>query len=326
MSATSFAPTVDLMRAQAAGAPRDIAQAIGNASRRTGVDFAYLVAQARQESSFRPAVEAATSSATGLYQFIDQTWLGTVKAHGAKHGLGAYAGLIRTDASGRHSIADPADRQAVLDLRKDPEIASLMAAEHARENGLALEQALNRPANATDLYMAHFLGVEGAKDFLQARDADPGRAAADLFPRAARANRGVFYDAGGQPRSLEQVYDRFAAKFDDLVGPDGGGQAIAGRFGQIDAAQAGPVALDRGGYAMAGRDGMEGNSILTRARLGGSGVAPLVPSLRPESFLALAALQEVAVDMGAAPARADSRGADSRGIDSRGAGSAFRAA
>ena len=197
----------------------------------------------------------------------------------------------------------------VLDLRKDPEIASLMAAEHARENGMALEQALNRPANATDLYMAHFLGVEGAKDFLQARDADPGRAAAELFPRAARANRGVFYDAGGQPRSLEQVYDRFAAKFDDLVGPDGGGQAIAGRFGQIDAAQAGPVALAGGGYAMTGRDGVEGNSILTRARIGGGGVAPLVPSLRPESFLALAALQEVAVDMGGAPARADRSGA-----------------
>lgn len=302
MSALSFVPTVDLMRAEAAGASRDVATAIGQASRRTGVDFAYLLAQARQESSFQPGVEAATSSATGLYQFIDQTWLGTVKSHGGKHGMGAYADLIQTDAKGRHSVADPADRQAILNMRKDPQVAALMAAEHARENGIALQEALGRPATATDLYMAHFLGVEGAKDFLAAREANPDQAAADLMPRAAGSNRGVFYDAGGTPRSVGEVYDRFAAKFQDLIEPGAAGPVVAARF----AAPAGGMAMAgraSGGYAMSGALA-DGQSILTRPRLGNGGTAALGPTIRPESFLAIAALQEVAAELGGAPARA----------------------
>ncbi len=302
MSALSFVPTVDLMRAEAAGASRDVATAIGQASRRTGVDFAYLLAQARQESSFQPAVKAATSSATGLYQFIDQTWLGTVKAHGDKHGLGPYADLIQTDARGRHSVADTADRQAILDMRKDPQIASLMAAEHARENGLALEAALGRPATATDLYMAHFLGVEGAKDFLSAREGNPGQSAADLMPRAALANRGVFYDAAGNPRSVGEVYDRFAAKFEDLTGPGAEGALMADRH----PAPAGGLAMGNrpaGSYAM-GAPLADGQSILTRPRLGTGATAALGPTIRPESFLAIAALQEVAAGLGGAPDRA----------------------
>jgi len=62
-----------------AGASQEVIGAIKHASQKTGVDFDYLVNQARTESSFRPDVKASTSSATGLYQFLDQTWLGTVK-------------------------------------------------------------------------------------------------------------------------------------------------------------------------------------------------------------------------------------------------------
>lgn len=316
MSVLSAGSAPDLALARAAGAPQDVAAAIGNASRRTGVDFAYLVAQAKQESSFRADVKASTSSATGLYQFIEQTWLGTVKEHGAKHGLGDYAAMIRTDARGRHHIADPAARSAVLALRKDPQIAALMAAEHARENGLVLQQALGRQVTATDLYMAHFLGVEGAREFLLALDADGGQQAAALFPKAAQANRGVFYTASGQPRSLAEVYEFFARKFDDADGPmltaaDRAGAHIAaettgwrprsGRaagFGEaaVLAASGGPYPLDLDRPS-------SGNTILTRPRLD-PGTAPLVPSMRAEAFLAVAALQEVAAGLGAAPERA----------------------
>src|SRR5437868_1566523 len=70
------------------GSGRDrVTAAIQLASARTGVQFDYLLNQARIESSLNPEARARTSSATGLFQFIEQTWLGMVKQHGAAHGL-----------------------------------------------------------------------------------------------------------------------------------------------------------------------------------------------------------------------------------------------
>src|SRR6185503_19622508 len=83
-----------------------VSSAIQLASARTGVDFSYLFNQARIESGLNPNARARTSSATGLFQFIDQTWLGTVKQHGAEHGLGWAAQAIRRGADGRYYVAD----------------------------------------------------------------------------------------------------------------------------------------------------------------------------------------------------------------------------
>ena len=127
--------------------------AIAAASRKTGIDFNYLLGQAQVESGMRADARAGTSSATGLYQFIEQSWLGVVKQHGAEHGLGWAADSIKQTGSGRYVVSDPAARSAILALRKDPETAALMAAEHAADNKAALETSLGRPATGTDLYM-----------------------------------------------------------------------------------------------------------------------------------------------------------------------------
>lgn len=198
----------------AAGADR-VRTAIAEASRRTGVDFDYLYNQAKVESGLRPDAKARTSSATGLYQFIDQSWLGALKRHGAEHGLAWAANAIRTDARGRLTIADPGLRTAIMNLRNEPEASALMAAETARENGAAIAAATGRTANATDLYMGHFLGPRGAAKFLGAMAADPGQRADRVMPAAAAANRAVFYASNGTPRSLSDVYERFAAKMGD---------------------------------------------------------------------------------------------------------------
>lgn len=193
-----------------------IQSAIAAASRKTGIDFDYLLGQAKVESGLRTNARAATSSASGLYQFIEQSWLGVVKKHGAEHGLGWAAESIQ-GSGGRYTVTGGA-RQAVLALRNDPAAASLMAAEHAADNKAELEETLGRPATGTDLYMAHFLGLGGAKSFLSAMAANPGRQAASLFPAAAAANRNVFYAPGGGPRSLSEVYQRFAGKLGDGAG------------------------------------------------------------------------------------------------------------
>ena len=208
--------------------------AIALASQKTGVDFSYLMGQAQLESGMRSDARAGTSSASGLYQFIDQSWLRVMKQHGAEHGMAWASDAISSTGSGRMTVSDPATRRAIMALRNDPQAASLMAAEHASDNKDALENSLGRDATGTDLYMAHFLGLGGAKSFLKNMANNPDRPAASLFPAAARANRSVFYTSGGQARSLAQVYDRLATKLDKGAGVAAGsmGGTPSGLFDQ----------------------------------------------------------------------------------------------
>lgn len=203
------------------GAAGRVQSAIARAAAKTGIDFDYLMGQAKVESGFNAGARARTSSASGLYQFIEQSWLAVVKEHGAEHGLGWAANGIQRSSSGRLTVTDPGMRRAILDLRNDPEAASLMAAEHASDNKDALEAGLGREATGTDLYMAHFLGLGGARQFLKAMQANPDRAAAGMFPGAAAANRNVFFEKDGSARSLSEVYQRFSAKLGDGAGPAG---------------------------------------------------------------------------------------------------------
>ncbi len=200
--------------------------AIARASAATGVDFDYLLAQARLESGLDPDARAPTSSAAGLYQFIDGTWLDTVDRHGASHGLG-WADAAITRAGGR-AVVDPALRDEVMALRRDPDAAALMAAELARDNAAALRGVLGREPDATELYLAHFLGAGGAGEFLSALAADPGQNAAALFPRAAAANRSIFHD-GARARSVGEVMAVMRGKVAGAMnGAPGGGAAPAG--------------------------------------------------------------------------------------------------
>lgn len=226
-----------------------VQSAIAFASTRTGVDFDYLLGQAQVESGLNARAAAPTSSARGLYQFIEQSWLAVVKKHGSEHGMGWASDAIGRGANGRWTV-DPAMRGQVLGLRNDPTAASLMAAEHASDNKSALEASLGRTATGTDLYMAHFLGLGGARSFLGAMQANPERAGAALFPAAARANRNVFYAADGSQRSLGEIYNRFAAKLDR--GAAAGGATTPAS----DGLKANPIAAL---YAVAGSEVVAGS-------------------------------------------------------------------
>lgn len=216
------------------GANQDMVRnAIGRAAQRTGVDFSYLFNQAKSESGLNPNAQAQTSSASGLFQFIDQSWLGVVKQHGAKHGMAWAANAIGRTSGGRWTVNDPQMRQAVFALRNQAEPAALMAAESASENAAGLSQALGRQATQTDLYFAHFLGLAGATRYLKAHQASPDATAATLFPREASVNRSLFYSRSGEPRSLDQLYALMGRKIS-------GGQSDGG--GTIAPADADPFA------------------------------------------------------------------------------------
>jgi hypothetical protein len=181
---------------------------IQQASRDSGISFSYLMAQAGKESAFKSEVSSHSSSAAGLFQFTRGTWLSLVKTHGADHGLGDLADKIHRSAHGEYVVDDPATRQQILDLRRNPEISAQMAGAYAKDNKTRLEKTLGRPVDSTDLYMAHFLGPGGAAKVLKARDEDPAQPAAALLPQAAHKNPTVFYDNQHSARSVSAVYDR----------------------------------------------------------------------------------------------------------------------
>jgi len=187
--------------------------AIQRASQATGIDFSYLLGQAKLESSFNPDAKAGTSSAAGLYQFTKGTWLDTLDRHGSAHGLGWADAAIK---GGR--VRDPVLRQQVLALRYDPDASALMAAELASDNRDFLRGVLGREPDAPELYMAHFLGADGAGRFLTELAANPAQSAAALLPEAAGANKAVFYDASGAPRSLGGVMELVRGKMARAMG------------------------------------------------------------------------------------------------------------
>lgn len=191
---------VDPLRVRVAGA-------IKQAASSSGTSFQYLLTTAKMESDFNPTAGASTSSARGLFQFIDQTWLATVKEAGAQFGYGNYADMITKSSDGSYSVADSSARQAIMKLRDDPTIASDMAAALTQSNSFQLTGLLGRRPSDSELYMAHFMGVGGAAKLIANAEDNGQASAARLFPNAAAANRSIFYDRStGSARSVSEVY------------------------------------------------------------------------------------------------------------------------
>lgn len=217
--------------------------AIAQAARATGTNFGFLVAQAKLESGMNPQARARTSSASGLYQFIDSTWLRTLDRHGAAHGLSHLSDVIE-QRGGRAYVRDPAVRQQIMALRHDPEIASVMAGALAQDNRAVLVPVLGREPDAAELYLAHFLGAGGAAGFLRALASNPHAPAAALLPEAAGANRAIFY-AGGEPRSLSQVMEVIRRKMGRAMEDEGGAgptPAASSSYGSSPAGWSGRLA------------------------------------------------------------------------------------
>ena len=188
--------------------------AIRNAARATGADFQYLLATAQVESGLDPRASVSGSSAKGLFQFIDQTWLTTLKEAGPALGYGRYADAISRSASGAYTVPDPAMRREVLALRDDPAANAAMAGAFTQQNAARLTQTIGRRPSEGELYVAHFLGASGAGQLINLASQSPSTAAARVFPGAARANPSIFYDRRGNARSVTDVYGLLVNRYD----------------------------------------------------------------------------------------------------------------
>jgi hypothetical protein len=195
-----------LAEATNVAAHSDVLAALKQASAATGSDFGYLLSTAMRESNLHSGAKSGTSSASGLFQFVEQTWFGLVKQYGAKHGLGSFAGAITQSGDGHFEADNANDRHAILALRNDPRIAALMAGEYANATRTSLETALGRNVSNGELYAAHFLGPDAACRLIRMSAAQPQSCAATAFPQAAASNRSVFYHADGSAKSVQEVY------------------------------------------------------------------------------------------------------------------------
>ncbi len=207
-------------------APLSISNAIKKASQATGTDFSYLLKTAARESAFKQGAKAKTSSAAGLFQFIESTWLKTVKDVGDKFGLDKYTPHIFTTRSGRHYVPNDKLRQEILQLRHNPEVSAMMAGAFTQQNSEFIASQIGRSPSQGELYIAHFLGPSGASELISLAESKPNARADQHFPRAARANRPIFYSRG-RPRTVKQVYN-------NLVKDHAKHQAIAANKGTAE--------------------------------------------------------------------------------------------
>jgi len=195
------------MLAEAAkAAANTVVVALQKASAATGVDFNYLLGSAMRESGLKADAKSGSSSATGLFQFVEQTWLSMVKDHGAQYGLSSYANAITKGEDGRYHTSDPNDRSAILRLRNDPNISALMAGEYAKQTKSDMEGRLGRTVSSGELYAGHFLGSGQACKLIRSAQGSPQASACDLFPQAADANPNLFYHHDGSPKTVKEVY------------------------------------------------------------------------------------------------------------------------
>jgi hypothetical protein len=195
---------------------RGLAEAILRAAAATDVDPVYMMALADKESSFSPAVKAATSSAEGLFQFIARSWLAAVKTFGPRHGLVAEAAAIEL-RDGDPVVADEARRAEILALRRDPYLAGLMAGEMLKRDRARIESRLGRELKVSEFYFAHFLGEAGAGRLMELAEDKPSALAVRAFRAAAKANRSLFTERQGRRRrslTVAEVYDRIDRMID----------------------------------------------------------------------------------------------------------------
>lgn len=196
-----------------------VTDALRQASRQTGVSFDYLLRTATKESSLVPDAKATTSSASGLFQFIEQTWLSIVKDAGAKFGFGREAEAINRQPDGRLTVSDGREKQRILSLRNDPGASAVFGAAFTQRNVDQLSRDLGRPPDAGEAYLAHVFGANGASRFLSLAQRNGDAPAAASFSAAAEANPGIFYQTNGQPRSFREIQQQLTRGYGNSASP-----------------------------------------------------------------------------------------------------------
>lgn len=260
-----------------------LASVLDAAGNKSDVDFNYLLKTAMRESRLNPQAKSPSSSATGLFQFLDSTWLEVMKSEGPRLGYQKYAGAITRNGDGNYVIKDPKLRAKVLSLRENPQVSADMAAAFTKSNGEYLEARFGRMPSPGELYIAHFLGPQGAARMFEAGLRNPNQVAANLFPSQAQANHNIFY-AGKHARTIKEVYEALVGQHRAPVTPVAGfaaQQAVSKRA----LAEVEPVrTLAQSAPASLGPDDMSFTALFSTDKKGSNGSPLQAPEAGQGAF------------------------------------------
>lgn len=221
-----FADAPGVMRFGSVKVQQSIVERVVKAAQSTEMDPALLMAIADKESNFSSTAKAKTSSASGLFQFVEKTWLKAVKSFGGRYGHGEAADAIAGAENTPQSIA-PHRRAQILNLRNDPYLSAALAAEMLKKDSAKIAEKIGRPLTPGETYLIHFLGPDDAARFMKTMEEAPHTSAAALLPKPARANRPIFYEQAGRKmkvRTVSEVHEAFetmigkrASRYEDVA-------------------------------------------------------------------------------------------------------------
>jgi hypothetical protein len=198
---------------------RVIHEAITYASTYTGVDEIYLYRLAHAESTFRVSAlnrAGGGRGACGLYQFRGaSTYLETIYKHDDKFPkeykhLSGTVEQYRRNGTTAYRVKAGVDSDMVFKACFDPKFASVLAAFFTLDLKNAIENhvTLDRPLTHADLYIAHFLGINGGPRFLNAyitEDKRDNHVSNYVGRSQRRANAGIFNNVS----TVEDFYNFF---------------------------------------------------------------------------------------------------------------------
>lgn len=150
---------------------------IAKYAKEAGLDPNKMMMMAAMESSMNPNAKAKKGTASGLMQFLNETWDEQMGKHGGRYGLNNDRGDVRSQV--------------------------ILGGEYMKSKANSLRKAAGRDLEFVDEYMGHFFGQGGASRMLRA---NPNASAASILPKSVANNREIFYD-GTRPRTVSEVRD-----------------------------------------------------------------------------------------------------------------------
>lgn len=196
--------------------PSEVVRTAKTSAEGTSTDFRSLLASSLTESHHDPMAHNKRSSATGAFQFTERTWLDLVRRHGAELGEADAAAKITVE-DGKPTVANPADRAAILALRSNSALAGSLAARYSDENRAHLGKILGHAPTENQVRMAYLLGASGAARLLKAASSEPNVTVDKLLPAAVRSNPTLFLQPGGGVKTASEAVASLERHFDNAL-------------------------------------------------------------------------------------------------------------
>ena len=159
-----------------------------------------------------PDTEPRQFASEGPYRFSEQIWLEALQSGAGGTEFAVYKDVIFRTGSKRYYVPAEAYRKKVFTLRRDPDIAALVAFEFARQNAKLLSPRLARRVNAGDLYIAHVLGRDVALTLIPAAEGIPTAAVTAVLPQLTAVGPALL-GKKRRPMTVSDLYHRLTRSF-----------------------------------------------------------------------------------------------------------------